>query len=95
MGGRAVEGTGLENRQGLTLLVGSNPTPSAISKEWGMGGLANPVAQIRKPKLPPGRDRRLEDGEEDRLMEAGRAYRSQDPCNAQALYARTGGRPSA
>ena len=29
MGGRAVEGTGLENRQGLTLLVGSNPTPSA------------------------------------------------------------------
>ena len=30
MGARAVEGTGLENRQGLTPLVGSNPTPSAI-----------------------------------------------------------------
>src|SRR5690606_27528243 len=30
MGGRAVEGTGLENRQGLAPLVGSNPTPSAI-----------------------------------------------------------------
>jgi hypothetical protein len=29
MGARVVEGTGLENRQGLTLLVGSNPTPSA------------------------------------------------------------------
>src|SRR5436309_2767356 len=29
MGGRAVEGTGLENRQGCKLLVGSNPTPSA------------------------------------------------------------------
>jgi hypothetical protein len=29
MGGRAVEGTGLENRQGFTPLVGSNPTPSA------------------------------------------------------------------
>ncbi len=28
-GGRAVECTGLENRQGLTVLVGSNPTPSA------------------------------------------------------------------
>jgi hypothetical protein len=28
-GGRAVEGTGLENRQRLTSLVGSNPTPSA------------------------------------------------------------------
>ena len=29
MGGRAVEGSGLENRQGCKLLVGSNPTPSA------------------------------------------------------------------
>ncbi len=31
MGGRAVEGTGLENRQGCKLLVGSNPTPSVSS----------------------------------------------------------------
>ena len=30
-GGRAVEGTGLENRQARKGLVGSNPTPSAIS----------------------------------------------------------------
>ena len=30
MGGRVVEGTGLENQQGCKLLVGSNPTPSAI-----------------------------------------------------------------
>jgi hypothetical protein len=29
MGGRVVEGSGLENRQGLAPLVGSNPTPSA------------------------------------------------------------------
>ena len=29
MGGRVVEGSGLENRQGCKLLVGSNPTPSA------------------------------------------------------------------
>ena len=29
MGGRAVEGTGLENRQTGDRLVGSNPTPSA------------------------------------------------------------------
>ena len=29
MGGRAVEGTGLENRQGRKSFVGSNPTPSA------------------------------------------------------------------
>ena len=30
MGGRVVEGTGLENRQARKGLVGSNPTPSAI-----------------------------------------------------------------
>ena len=29
MGGRVVEGTGLENQQGCKLFVGSNPTPSA------------------------------------------------------------------
>ncbi len=29
MGGRVVEGTGLENRQGRKSFVGSNPTPSA------------------------------------------------------------------
>jgi hypothetical protein len=28
-GGRAVEGTGLENRRGRKVTVGSNPTPSA------------------------------------------------------------------
>ncbi len=31
MGGRAVEGTGLENRQACKRLVGSNPTPSATN----------------------------------------------------------------
>lgn len=31
MGGRAVEGTGLENRQAGNRLVGSNPTPSATA----------------------------------------------------------------
>jgi hypothetical protein len=31
MGGRVVEGTGLENRQGRKSFVGSNPTPSAIA----------------------------------------------------------------
>ena len=46
------------------------------TKEWGMDGLTNPVTQIRKPTLPPGRDRRLEDGEDDRLMGACRASRS-------------------
>ena len=45
-------------------------------KEWGMDVLTNPVAQIRKPTLPPGRDRRLDDGEDDRLMGACRVSRS-------------------
>jgi len=36
--------------------------------EWHMEGLANPVQDIRKPKLPRGRDRRLLDGEEEKLL---------------------------
>ena len=39
-------------------------------KEWGMAGLVNPVMQIRKPKLPQGRDRRLLPGELDRILTA-------------------------
>ena len=39
-------------------------------KEWGMAGLVNPVSQIRKPKLPQGRDRRLLPGEMDRILSA-------------------------
>ena len=37
-------------------------------KEWGMAGLVNPVMQIRKPKLPRGRDRRLLLGELERIV---------------------------
>ena len=42
-------------------------------KEWGMGGLINPVRQIRIPKAPPGRDRRLKPGELDRIVEASKS----------------------
>ena len=35
-----------------------------------MAGLVNPVMQIRKPKLPQGRDRRLLPGELDRICSA-------------------------
>ena len=38
--------------------------------EWGMTNLVNPVELVRKPKLPKGRDRRFEDDEEVRLLEA-------------------------
>jgi hypothetical protein len=63
-GGRAVEGTGLENRQRLTSLVGSNPTPSAISEQTmtiskGVGLLV-PASTLgsmgwRRSGLPPPR----------------------------------------
>lgn len=39
-------------------------------KEWGMEGLTNPVSNIRKPKQPMGRDRRLLPGEEELLLSA-------------------------
>ncbi|MHB8562414.1 MAG: site-specific integrase [Acidiferrobacteraceae bacterium] len=35
-----------------------------------MESLRNPVELVRKPKLPPGRDRRLQEGEEQRLLAA-------------------------
>ncbi len=39
-------------------------------KEWGMGGLLNPVAQIRKPKMPRSRERRLLPGELEKIASA-------------------------
>jgi integrase len=41
--------------------------------EWG-AGQNNPVAKVRKPKLPPGRDRRISWGEERRLLRAAAAH---------------------
>jgi len=38
-------------------------------KEWGMGGLINPVSQIRKPKMPRSRERRLLPGELEKISE--------------------------
>jgi len=38
-------------------------------REWGMESLHNPVSNVRKPRLPPGRDRRLAGDEEQRLLE--------------------------
>jgi integrase len=42
-------------------------------KEWGMGYLDNPVRAIRLPKPSRERDRRLEFGEEERLLAAASA----------------------
>ena len=38
-------------------------------KEWGMEGLHNPVKSIRMPSPPAGRDRRLQPGELEKLLE--------------------------
>lgn len=37
-------------------------------RDWGMESLQNPVAKVSKPKVPKGRERRLEEGEESRLL---------------------------
>ena len=43
-------------------------------QEWGLGLTHNPVAAIRKPSPGQGRDRRLTDAEERRLLEAVEAH---------------------
>ena len=39
-------------------------------KEWGMEGLKNPVKSIRLPSPPSGRDRRLQPGELEKILES-------------------------
>ena len=43
-------------------------------RAWGMEGLSNPTEFVRKPKLPQGRDRRLIDDEQIRLLNAAQTY---------------------
>ena len=43
-------------------------------KQWGMEGLSNPAELVQKPRLPPGRDRRLRGDEQTRLLAAAQAY---------------------
>ena len=45
-------------------------------KEWGVHLSENPCRMIRRPKPPRGRDRRLQPGEEERLLEAADAGRN-------------------
>src|SRR3954470_14305446 len=50
MDGRAVEGSGLENRQGCKPLVGSNPTPSATSRAFRRAPeRSKSIARLEKP----------------------------------------------
>ncbi len=64
-----VKSGGSANTVRLDLALLSHLFTIAV-KEWGMAGLVNPVMQIRKPKLPQGRDRRLLPGELDRILSA-------------------------
>jgi integrase/FMN phosphatase YigB (HAD superfamily) len=57
----------------IELAMLSNLFTIAI-QEWGLGLTHNPVAAIRKPSPGQGRDRRLTDAEERRLLEAVEAH---------------------
>ena len=39
-------------------------------REWGIGIQQNPVSMVSLPRMPQGRDRRLESGEEEKLLTA-------------------------
>ena len=51
--------------------------------EWGFESLGNPVENVRRPKVNKGRERRLEEGEEDALLAA--ASDKLRPCISFAL----------
>ena len=62
-----------ENSVRLELALLSHLFTTAI-QEWRLGLTYNPVAAIRKPSPPKGRDRRLSKDEEKRLLEAADAW---------------------
>jgi integrase len=43
-------------------------------KEWGMESLLNPIRNIRKPSVPSGRERRLEDDEYEKVVATIKAH---------------------
>lgn len=65
-----MQGRGLAaNTIRLHLAIISN-LYTVARREWGMENLSNPTEFVRKPRLPQGRDRRLEGDEEVRLLES-------------------------
>ncbi|GEM_PF-177324 len=56
--------------------------------EWGACS-QNPVTKVRKPKLPPGRDRRITWGEERRILRAAAAHRNQEMYSIISLAIET------
>lgn len=51
-------------------------------KEWGFPALENPARDVAKPRQPRGRERRLETGEERRLLDAASTMKT---ANLQAI----------
>ena len=60
-------------------------------KEWGMEGLANPVKAIRMPSPPSGRDRSLQPGELEKILESTSEEMNQVICFALETAMRRGG----
>ncbi|WP_428249524.1 site-specific integrase [Ferrovibrio sp.] len=67
---------GMSNKSILNALAHISHVFTIAVKEWGIQGIDNPVKRIRKPRSEEARDRRLELGEEDRLMAACEESRS-------------------
>lgn len=59
-------------------------------KEWGFPLAENPVKGIRKPKVGPARDRRIPDGEIDKLLDAAKLSRNPHLVPAIELAVETG-----
>lgn len=51
---------------------------TTAANEWGMEGMANPVENVKKPKAPPGRTRRLTRWEEKRLLRGAWAHSNKE-----------------
>lgn len=63
-------------------------------KEWGLESLANPVQAIRLPSAGRARDRRLQEGEEARLLDAAKISKSNEIGNIIIMALETGARRS-
>jgi integrase len=62
------EGEGVKNGTILKALAVISKLFTLAIRDWGMESLRNPVALVTKPKAGKGRERRLEEDEESRLL---------------------------
>jgi integrase len=82
-----------QGRAGATVVKELNTLSHAIDtgrRDWGIYLAENPVKLVRRPKTAPGRDRRLQSGELDRLLEACRTGRKKALADMVLLAIETG-----